>query len=107
MPKKPAPPAPYPAEFRRRLIDLVRAGESPESLAKRFEPTAQSIRNWVRQADLDEGARKDGLTSDERAELRQLKRENRVLREEREILKKAAAWFAQETQSTPKKHSDS
>lgn len=107
MPKKPAPPAPYPDEFRRRLIDLVRAGESAESLAKRFEPTAQSIRNWVRQADLDDGARKDGLTSDERAELRQLKRENRVLREEREILKKAAAWFAQETQSTPKKHSDS
>ncbi len=107
MPKKPAPPAPYPDEFRRRLIDLVRGGESPESLAKRFEPTAQSIRNWVRQADLDEGLSKNGLSTDEREELRQLKRENRVLREEREILKKAAAWFAQETQSTPKKRSDS
>ena len=107
MSKRTAPPAPYPDEFRRRLIDLVRGGESPESLAKRFEPTAQSIRNWVRQADLDEGSRKDGLTTDERDELTRLRRENRTLREEREILKKAAAWFAQETQSTPKKHSDS
>jgi transposase len=107
MAKRAAPPAPYPDEFRRRLIELVRSGESPESLARRFEPTAQSIRNWVRQADLDAGARKDGLTSDEREELRRLRRENRVLLEEREILKKAAAWFAQETQSTPKKRSDS
>ena len=107
MSKRVAPPAPYPDELRRRLIELVRAGESPESLAKRFEPTAQSIRNWVRQADLDEGARKDGLTSDEREELTRLRRENRTLREAREILKTAAAWFAQETQSTPKKHSDS
>lgn len=107
MAKKSAPPAPYPDEFRRRLIDLARGGESPESLAKRFEPTAQSIRNWIRQADLDDGLSKNGLTTDEREELRQLKRENRVLREEREILKKAAAWFAQETQSTPKKRSDS
>lgn len=107
MPKKAAPPAPYPDEFRSRMIELVRAGESPESLAKRFEPTAQSIRNWVRRADLDDGKRKDGLTSAERDELRDLKREVRTLREEREILKKAAVWFAQETQSTPKKRSDS
>ena len=107
MPKKSAPPPPYPDEFRRRLVELVRAGESPEDLAKRFEPTSQSIRNWVRQADLDDGKRRDGLTSDEREELRQLKRENRTLREEREILKKAAVWFAQETQSIPKKRSDS
>ena len=61
MPKKSAPPHPYPPEFRARLIDLVRAGESPESLAKRFEPTAQSIRNWIRQADLDAGKRRDGF----------------------------------------------
>jgi transposase len=107
MPKKPAPPPPYPDEFRARLIELVRAGESPEALAKRFEPTAPTIRNWVRQADLDDGKRTDGLTSAEREEVVRLRRENRTLREEREILKKAAAWFAQETQSTPKKHSGS
>ena len=107
MPKKAAPPPPYPDEFRRRLIELVRAGESPEALAKRFEPSAQTIRNWVRQADLDDGKRTDGLTSDEREEVVRLRREVRTLREEREILKKAAAWFAQETQSTPKKHSGS
>jgi transposase len=107
MPKKAAPPPPYPDEFRRRLIDLVRTGESPEALAKRFEPSAQTIRNWLRQADLDDGKRSDGLTSDEREEVVRLRREVRTLREEREILKKAAAWFAQETQSTPKKHSGS
>jgi len=70
---------PYPAEFRRNLVDLVRAGRSPEDLARHFEPSAQSIRNSVRQADLDDGRRHDGLTTDERSELRRLRRENRVL----------------------------
>ncbi len=108
MPKKrPAAPPPYPPEYRQRLIELVRAGETPEALARRFEPSAQSIRNWVRQADLDDGKRTDGLTTEEREELRQLRREVRTLREEREILKKAAAWFAQETQLTPNKRSGS
>ena len=107
MPKKSAPPPPYPPEFRRRLIELARAGESPEALARKFEPTAQSIRNWVRQADLDEGKRRDGLTGEEREEVVRLRREVRTLREEREILKKAAAWFAQETQSSPNKRSGS
>lgn len=107
MPKKPAPPPPYPDEFRRRLIELVRSGQSPEALATKFEPSAQTIRNWVRQADLDDGRRHDGLTTEEREELVRLRRDNRRLLEEREILKKAAAWFAQETQSNPKKPSGS
>ena len=64
-------------------------GGSPDELAKEFEPTAQSIRNWVAQAERDAGRRLDGLTSEERQELARLRRENRVLREEREILSKA------------------
>jgi transposase len=98
---------PYPAEFRHRLVDLVRAGRSPEELAEKFEPTAQSIRNWVAQADRDDGVRADGLTTEEREELRRLRREVKTLREEREILKKAAAWFARETGSIPPKDSSS
>ncbi len=97
----------YLAEYRRRMIDLARAGRTPEDLAQEFEPSAQTIRNWVAQADLDEGRRADGLTTDEREELRKLRRENSGLREEREILKKAAVWFARETESTPKKRSGS
>jgi len=92
---------PYPLEFRERMVDLVRSGRSPESLAREFEPSAQCIRNWVRQADRDAGRRTDGLTTEEQAELRRLRRENATLREEREILKKAAAWFARETGSIP------
>ena len=98
---------PYSSEFRHRLIELVRAGRTPEDLAREFEPSAQAIRNWVRQSDLDEGRRKDGLTSAEREELSRLRRENRRLREEREILSKAAAWFARETGSIPPRSSDS
>lgn len=105
--KKPAPPAPYPDEYRARLIELARAGQTPEELSRKFEPSAQTIRNWVRQADLDDGKRHDGLTTEEREELVRLRRDNRRLLEEREILKKAAAWFAQETQSNPKKPSGS
>ena len=98
---------PYPLEYRQRIIELVRAGRSPGSLAREFEPTEQCIRNWVRQADRDEGRRQDGLTSDERLELQRLRRENATLREEREILKKAAAWFARETGSIPPGSSNS
>jgi len=89
------------------MIELVRAGRDPEQLAREFEPSAQAIRNWVAQADRDEGRREDGLTTLERDELRRLRRENRQLREEREILKKAAAWFARESESIPRKPSDS
>src|SRR5688572_21582480 len=98
---------PYPVEFRNQMIELIRAGRTPEELAQEFEPTAQTIRNWMAQADRDNGQRQDGLTTAEREELRTLRREVRRLREEREILAKAAAWFAQETHSVPRKHSSS
>jgi transposase len=89
------------------MVELVRAGRSPEALSREFEPSSESIRNWVRQADLDEGRRSDGLTTEERAELRRLRRENKQLRMEREILKKAAAWFARETDAVPPRRSSS
>ncbi len=98
---------PYPAEFRARMVELVRSGRTPEELSREFEPSAQSISNWVRQAERDQGVRQDGLTTDEKEELRRLQRENRILREEKEILKKAAAWFAEETGSTPRRRSSS
>ena len=89
--------APYAPEYRRQMVELVRAGRTPGELAREFECSSQALRNWVRQADRDEGRREDGATSVEREELRRLRRENRPLREERDILKKAAAWFARET----------
>jgi len=98
---------PYPPEFRRQMIELFRAGRSPEELAKEFEPSAQAIRNWVAQADRDEGRRSDGLTNAERIELSRLRKENKQLRLEREILSKAAAWFARETKAVPSRGSDS
>src|SRR3989442_714176 len=97
----------YPAEFRQRIVELVRKGRTPEELGRQFEPSAQAIRNWVRQADRDAGRRQDGLTTVEQEEVRRLRRENRALREEREILRKAAAWFARETTSIPSKDSSS
>ena len=75
----------YPPEFRHQMLELVRSGRSPTELARDFECCAETIRKWVRQADLDEGRRDDGLTSDDRDELRRLRRENRQLRLEREI----------------------
>ena len=97
----------YPPEYRERMVELVRAGRTAQELSREFEPTAQSIRNWVKQAELDEGRREDGLTSSEREELRRLRRENRQLKLEREILAKATAWFARETGSVPGKSSSS
>ena len=88
---------PYSPEFRRQMVELVRAGRSPEDLAREFEPTAQSIGIWVAQADKQEDCREEaapGLTASERDELARLRREVRQLRVERDILSKAAAWFA-------------
>ena len=97
----------YPPEFRQQIVELHRTGRSPGELAREFEPNEQTIRNWIAQADLDEGRRRDGLTTVERAELRKLRKENRQLRVEREILAKAAAWFARESDPISKKSSGS
>jgi transposase-like protein len=97
----------YTAEFKRRIVELARAGRTPASLSREFGCVEKSIRNWLKQADLDEGRREDGLTSDERAELSALRRKVKVLEEEKEILSKAAAWFAQEAVPTPKRRSNS
>lgn len=99
--------APYPEEFRRQMVELVRTGRTPEELAREFEPCGETIRNWVKQADRDEGRRADGPTTDEKQEIRRLRRENRQLRIEREILKKAATWFAREADSNTTERSSS
>ena len=98
---------PYTPEFRRQMVELVRAGRSPDELAREFEPTGQSIRNWVAQAERDASGGDGGLTTAEREELSRLRRENRQLRLEREILSKAAACFAPETNTIPPKGSGS
>jgi transposase len=86
----------YPPEFRRQIVELVRAGRSPEELAKEFEPSAQTIRTWTNQDRVDAGER-PGLTGDEKEELAQLRREVKQLREEKEILRKATVFFVRET----------
>lgn len=100
---------PYPPEFRAQLVALHRAGRTPEALAKEFEPSEATIRTWIAQAAVDERAaaaapraeRSGALTTAEREELARLRRENRQLKVERDILGKAAAWFARETGTIP------
>ena len=98
---------PYAPEFRRQLVELVRAGRDPADLAREFEPSSQAIRNWVAQADLQDGRREAkpaadaGLSAAEREELSRLRRENKQLRLERDILSRAAAWFARQTGVIP------
>jgi transposase len=97
----PRPRTPYAPEFRAEAVRLVRdGGRTPQQLAQDLGCSAETIRNWLKQADRDAGLRGDGLTSAEREELRQLRAENRVLRMERDLLKKAAAFFAKESEPT-------
>ena len=92
---------PYPAEFRAEAIRLARTSGRPRAeIARDLGLTPETLRIWLKQYDLDAGRRSDGLTTEEREELRRLRHENRILREEREILKKAAAFFAKETDSS-------
>ena len=97
----------YAPEFRRQMVELHRAGRSFAELAAEFGCTGWSIRQWVKQADRDQGRGDGGLSSFEREELTRLRRENRKLLQERDILSKAAAWFANEKPATPKRSSDS
>ncbi len=101
---------PYAPEFRRQIIELVRAGRTPQELAREFEPSVQAIRNWVAEADRQEGRASSrpaaptvevGLTAGEREELARLRRENKQLKLERDILSRATAWFARETGVLP------
>jgi len=90
-------PAPYPMDFRREAVTLLKSsGKSVPQLAAELGVSPQSLRNWARQIDVDKG-RAAGLTSDEREELRRLRRELRTVTQEREILKKAAVFFAKES----------
>ena len=101
----PRPPA-YPPEFRRRILELVRSGRPVLSVSQEFNVSRGAIKNWLKQDDVDAG-RAEGLTTEERAELTRLRRKVRDLEMEKEILKKAAAWFARETRTVPERSSDS
>jgi transposase len=104
MPRRPAA---YPAASREQIIALVCAGRSPKELAKELEPSEQTIRNWAFQDGADRGERPEALTTEERAELQRLRRENRQLKVERDILGIAAAWFARESGTIPPESSSS
>jgi transposase len=91
---------PYPPEFRAEAVKLARPSEKPLSeLARDFRVSTETLRNWLRQQQIDTGKR-EGVTTDEREELRRLRKENKVLKEEREVLRKATAFFAREESST-------
>jgi len=96
----------YDPQFRERILELIRSGQSVKKLAREYEVHFATLYHWKKQAEVDAG-KAPGLTTDEKKELSRLRREVEVLREERDILKKAAAWFAQEAVPAPKKRSDS
>ena len=89
----------YPAEFRHEAVQMLRAGRTPRELAESLGVSEQTLRNWRRQDQRDRHERDDGLTTDERDELRRLRRENARLKQERDLLKRAAAFFAAETET--------
>ena len=89
----------YPEEFRREAVQMLRAGRTPRELAESLGVSEQTLRNWRRQDQRDRHERDDGLTSDERDELRRLRRQNARLKQERDLLKRAAAFFAAETET--------
>ena len=89
----------YPPEFRREAVQMLRAGRTPRELAESLGVSEQTLRNWRRQDQVDRHERHDGLTTDERDELRRLRRENARLKQERDLLKRAAAFFARETET--------
>jgi|SRR6185437_8745946 len=90
--------APSPPPFRAAAIRLARSGGKPMGeIARQLEVTSETVRPWLKQADIDDGVRHDGPTTDAAAEVRRLRREVETLREERGILVKAAAFFAEET----------
>jgi len=97
----------YPPEFRHKIVELIRSGRSTVDISQEFKLARQTISNWVKQDDLDTGRRSDGLTSAEHAEITKLRKRVKQLEVEREILSKAAAWFARETDSVPPKSSSS
>jgi transposase len=99
MGKKPRKRRSFTPEFKAEIVDLCQRGDrSVGQIAKDFDLTETAVREWVKQSERDSGARHDGgLTSDERAELAQLRRENRRLREDVDVLKRATAFFANET----------
>jgi transposase len=98
---------PYPQKFRDQIIELARNGRTPSDLADEFEPTETTTSGWLKQADRDEGKSAEGLSTDEREELRELRKKLRQLKQERDILAKATAWFARETGDVPPKSSSS
>jgi transposase len=88
----------FPPEYKAEVVELIRStGKTAGQVARELDLTETAVREWVKRADLDAGRRSDGLTTAEREELGRLRRENRELREEREILRKAAVFFARET----------